>query len=383
MSNDVFWRNRIGEVTIRCEDISFRIRLCPALGGLVACMPMLKKTLLRHHGVVESIAAPAPAVTRSGGSAGGGTKLDAGVNGMQTLGGSFAPTVGYRVGSGDNLRFNIFSETGMSDFPAGVDNAGYVRPSIGKVVRVGGKTTRAIQGEIKKASVPHFTNPWVKVELVATDSVPLYFLGESREPSMRDMKGATDVLDATALAGGLGKDVYLPRARLLRDVRVCTVDLNVLLRNEAYEQNVWMKPEDVPFAPLKEGMLVHALGAVTCQQSVTFGSKGRTLLQVLSMAGGAAKRDPHHTHRLAKARRADRNGCHADVVRAWSGFPDGAGQRGLCAAHGLGRLERGDWRDPVQPAGDRWSRDVADADRNPRLKLNSRKSGQNAAFSTV
>lgn len=383
MSNDVIWQNRIGEVTIRCEDISFRIELCLALGGPVAYMPMLKKTMLRHNNVVKSIAAPAPVVARSGGPAGSETKLDSGVNGMQTSGRSFAPTVGYRVGSGGNLRLNIFSETGMSDFPAGVDNAGYVRPSIVKVVRVGGKTNRAIQGEIKKASVPHFTNPWVKVELIDTDSAPLYFLGDFREPNMRDMKGATNVLDATALAGGLGKDVYLPRAQQLRDVQVCTVDLNVLLRNGAYEQNVRMKPEDVPFAPLKEGMLVHALGAVTCPQSVTFGSKGRTLLQVLSMAGGAAKRDPHHTHRLAKARRADRNGCHADVVRAWSGFPDGAGQRGLCAAHGLGRLERGDWPDPVQPAGDRRSGDVADADLNPQMKLNSRKSRQNAAFSAV
>jgi polysaccharide export outer membrane protein len=190
------------------------------------------------------------------------------------------------VGPGDNLRFNIFGETGMSDLTARVDDAGYVQLPIVELVRVGGKTTRAIQGELKEAYAPHFINPWVTVELVSAESAPLYFLGEFREPGVRYMKGATNVLEAVALAGGLGKDAYLPGARLLRDDRICTVDLNALLRNGAFEQNVWMKPRDVLFAPLKEDMSVYALGAVARPQAIAFGSEGRTLLQVLSMAGG-------------------------------------------------------------------------------------------------
>jgi polysaccharide export outer membrane protein len=174
----------------------------------------------------------------------------------------------------------------MSDLTARVDDAGYVQLPIVELVRVGGKTTRAIQGELKEAYAPHFINPWVTVELVNAESAPLYFLGEFREPGVRYMKGATNVLEAVALAGGLGKDAYLPGARLLRDDRICTVDLDALLRNGAFEQNVWMKPRDVLFAPLKEDMSVYALGAVARPQAIAFGSEGRTLLQVLSMAGG-------------------------------------------------------------------------------------------------
>jgi len=273
-------------MVIRRARLSHWIAICLTLGGLAACTPMLDKTQLRHDGVVERVAVSAPAVARSGGPSCGGTKLAAGVKGAQTSDTGFTPTVGYRVGPGDNLRFNIFGETGMSDLTARVDDAGYVQVPMVELVRVGGKTTRAIQAELKEAYAPHFINPWVTVELIEAESAPLYFLGEFREPGVRYMKGATNVLEAVALAGGLGKDAYLPGARLLRDDRICTVDLNALLRNGAFEQNVWMKPRDVLFAPLKEDMSVYALGAVGRPQAIAFGSDGRSLLQVLSMAGG-------------------------------------------------------------------------------------------------
>ncbi len=271
---------------IRRASLSLWIGFCLTLGGLTACTPVLDKTQLRHDGVVERVAVSAPAVTRSGGPSCGGTKLAAGVKGAQNSDAGFTPTVGYRVGPGDNLRFNIFGETGMSDLTARVDDAGYVQLPMVELVRVGGKTTRAVQAELKEAYAPHFINPWVTVELIEAESAPLYFLGEFREPGVRYMKGATNVLEAVALAGGLGNEAYLPGARLLRDDRICTVDLNALLRNGAFEQNVWMKPRDVLFAPLKEDMSVYALGAVARPQAIAFGSDGRSLLQVLSIAGG-------------------------------------------------------------------------------------------------
>jgi polysaccharide export outer membrane protein len=284
--NEALWKKRIEDMIIRRARLSHWISLCLTLGGLAACTPILDKTQLRHDEVVERVAVSAPAVARSGGPSCGGTILAAGVKGAQTSDAGFTPTVGYRVGPGDNLRFNIFGETGMSDLMARVDDAGYVQLPMVELVRVGGKTTRAIQGELKEAYAPHFINPWVTVELGTAESAPLYFLGEFREPGVRYMKGATNVLEAVALAGGLGKDAYLPGARLLRDDRICTVDLNALLRNGAFEQNVWMKPRDVLFAPLKEDMSVYALGAVTQPQAIAFGSDGRSLLQVLSIAGG-------------------------------------------------------------------------------------------------
>ncbi|CAN1549634.1 Wza Periplasmic protein involved in polysaccharide export, contains SLBB domain of b-grasp fold [Paracoccaceae bacterium] len=272
------------------EGLSLRIGRCGwalALTALLAaCTPSLDRTTLQHDGVVERMAVSAPAVARSGAPFCGDTRLAAGVKGGSGAGAEFTPTVGYHVGPGDNLKFNIFGEPGLTDLTARVDDVGYVQLPIVELVRVGGKTTREIQAELKDAYSAHFINPWITVELIGAESAPLYFLGEFREPGVRYMKGATNVLEAVALAGGLGPDAYLPGARLLRDNRICTVDLNALLRNGAFEQNVWMKPRDVLFAPLKEDMSVYALGAVASPQAVAFGAEGRTLLQVLSIAGG-------------------------------------------------------------------------------------------------
>lgn len=248
---------------------------------LSACTPSIDSGRLVSDGVVERMAVSAPAVARSGGPACGGSRL---TTGQRSAGPP--PGGGYRIGPGDNLRFNVFGEAGLTDITARVDDAGFVQLPIVELVDVAGKTTRDIQSELKDAYSAHFVEPWVTVELVDAESAPIYFLGEFREPGVRYMKGATNVLEAVALAGGLNSDAYLPGARLLRDDRICTVDLNALLRNGDFAQNVWIRPRDVIFAPRKEDMSVYVLGAVGRPQAVAFGTEGRTLMQVLTIAGG-------------------------------------------------------------------------------------------------
>jgi len=274
----------MGRLVRRDTGLSVWIGALAALVVLLtvaACTPTLDSGRLVSDGVVERMAVSAPAVARSGGPACGGARLAAG----QRSAGP-PPEGGYRIGPGDNLKFNIFGEEGLSDITARVDDAGFVQLPIVELVEVQGKTTRDIQSELKEAYRAHFVEPWVTVELVDAESAPIYFLGEFREPGVRYMKGATNVLEAVALAGGLSGDAYLPGARLLRNDRICTVDLNALLRNGDFAQNVWIRPRDVIFAPRKEDMSVYVLGAVGRPQAVAFGTEGRTLMQVLTMAGG-------------------------------------------------------------------------------------------------
>jgi polysaccharide biosynthesis/export protein len=252
-----------------------------AIVVLAGCTPPLDRARLQQDGVVERMFVSAPATARGTGPRCGRTALPPGRKEDGPARG-----VSYVVGPGDNLRFNIFGEEGMSDITARVDDAGFVQLPIIELVQVGGRSTRDIQAELKDAYSTAFIDPWVTVELMEAESAPIYFLGEFREPGVRYMSGATNVLEAIALAGGLEEDAYLPGARLLRGDHTCTVDLNALLRNGAFDQNVWIRPHDVIFAPRKEDMSVYVLGAVGSPQAVAFGGDGRTLLQVLSMAGG-------------------------------------------------------------------------------------------------
>ncbi|WP_186766445.1 polysaccharide biosynthesis/export family protein [Phaeobacter marinintestinus] len=200
-----------------------------------------------------------------------------------------APQHSYRVGPGDDLKFNIFGEDGMSDIVARVDGAGYVQLPIVELVQVRGMTTRQIQRELKTAYEENFVKPWVTVELVNAESNPIYFLGEFKSSGVQYLEQPRTLLEALALGGGLTPDAYLPGARLLRNNQVCIVDLHGLLKEGRFEYNVYVNGGDVLFAPRKEDMQVYVLGAVEKPQSVPFGAEGRTLLEALSMAQGPIK----------------------------------------------------------------------------------------------
>lgn len=264
-------------------------RVAALLLVLGACIPQVPSDLPRiagpqTAGVIERVSVSAAPTALAHTPICGGAKLATSLKSSSK--GGYAPPGGYLIGPGDNLKFNIFGEAGMTDITARVDDAGYVQLPMVELVKVSGKTTRDIQGQLKEAYKADLLNPWVTVELVEAQSAPMYFLGEFNQSGVKYMNGATDILQALALAGGLSPDAYLPGARLLRDNHVCTVDLNALLRNGDFSQNVWIKPRDVIFAPRKEDMSVYVLGAVGSPQSVAYGADGRTLLQVLSMAGG-------------------------------------------------------------------------------------------------
>jgi len=265
------------------------VLLLAVLFALTACVPQVPANLPRTAGpetagVVARIAVTAAGTELAHVPVCGGARLATSLQSGSR--GGYAPPGSYLVGPGDNLKFNIFGEAGMTDITARVDDAGFVQLPMVELVKVRGSTTRDIQAQLKEAYAAFMIAPWITVELVQAQSAPMYFLGEFNQSGVIYMNGATDILQALALAGGLTAEAYLPGARLLRDNHVCTVDLNALLRNGDFSQNVWIKPRDVIFAPRKEDMSVYVLGAVGAPQSIAYGAEGRTLLQALTMAGG-------------------------------------------------------------------------------------------------
>lgn len=252
-----------------------------ALACLVAgCSPVGVTAPLGSGGVVERRLVTAPLAAAGRGPTCGDQQLD-----RSTVSAS-GSVPGYRVGSGDRLRLNIFGEAGMNDISAGVDADGYIQLPMVEAVRVSGLTTREIMARLKDEYAAFFIDPWVTVELETAESASLFFLGEFRTPGVRYMNGATSLIEALALAGGLEEDAFLPGARLLRDNRICTVDLDALLRQGDFSQNVWMRAGDAIYAPRREDMSVYVIGSVAAPQAVPFGATGRTLLEAIAIAGG-------------------------------------------------------------------------------------------------
>ncbi len=252
---------------------------------LVGCEAPLDSDLLYNDGVVSRMVVNGNTPGGFDGPSCGGTLAKYGGKGDHFVRASGTPAQSYKVGPGDDLRFNIFGENGMRDVVARVDAEGYVQLPIIEAQRVSGMTTRSIQRHLQEAYKVEFKEPWVTVELAKAESQPIYFLGEFREPGVKYLEFATELIEALAMAKGLEADAYLPGARLIRRTHVCTVDLSALLTNGDFRQNVWMEPGDILFAPSREDMRVYVLGAVESPQAVAFGAKGRTLLEALSIAG--------------------------------------------------------------------------------------------------
>ena len=196
---------------------------------------------------------------------------------------------GYRIGSGANLRFNIFNEAGLEDIEARVDDAGYIQLPVVELVHVAGITTRELQIELKQRFSDHFVGHWITVELIEPKSEPVYFLGEFRTPGPVYLSRETNLVEGLALVGGMEVDAYLPGARLLRNNQICTVDIYGLLKAGKFDQNIQLRGQDVIYAPSRDDMSVYVLGNVAGGRAVPFGATGLTAMEAISKAGGFAR----------------------------------------------------------------------------------------------
>lgn len=250
-----------------------------AIFALVACSDVpLDETKLKQDGPIQRMHVTSPNFNKSKNFSCGSTSY------------TYSKSAGgYRVGSGDNLRFNIFNETGLENVEARVDDAGYIQLPILELVHVAGLTTRELQMDLKERFSEHFVDHWVTVELIEPKSEPVYFLGEFREPGPVYLSGETDLVEGLALVGGLEEDAYLPGARLLRNNEICEVDIYGLLKSGKFDQNIKLKSHDVIYAPSRDDMSVFVLGSVAGGRAVPFGTNGRTVMEAISMAGGFAR----------------------------------------------------------------------------------------------
>lgn len=163
-------------------------------------------------------------------------------SGFATLNGAVAQDgrVEYRLGSGDEVRVNVFGHEDLSgDFT--VDGGGNVAlPLIGNVA-AGGKTLRQFERNIIAALKPDYLkNPRVSADVL--NYRPFYIIGEVKKPGSYPYVNGMTVVNAVALAGG-----YTYRAR---ENRLLIVRGNDTTRaKEAANHDTAVLPGDVIEVP--------------------------------------------------------------------------------------------------------------------------------------
>ena len=126
-----------------------------------------------------------------------------------------ADTSGYRLGSGDKIRVQVFGHEDLGGEFA-VDGSGNISLPMIRSVKAEGLTVSELEDEIENKLKPEYLlNPRVSVEVL--NYRPFYIHGEVNQPGEYPYADGMTVIKAVALAGG-----YTYRARQSK-VRITSV----------------------------------------------------------------------------------------------------------------------------------------------------------------
>jgi polysaccharide export outer membrane protein len=138
-----------------------------------------------------------------------------------TAGGNAATTttnVGadYRLGSGDKIRIEVYKEPQLSQSLQIRPDGKITMPLIGDLTATG-LTPVQLRDQIGTALKDYVNNPVVTVMVVEALASAVYVMGEVNKPGTVALAGPTTVLQALAMAGGLGQWAKGSRIKILRN----------------------------------------------------------------------------------------------------------------------------------------------------------------------
>jgi polysaccharide export outer membrane protein len=153
----------------------------------------------------------------------------------------------YRIGISDKLRVSVWREEDVS-LPVIVRPDGKITvPLVGDVLAAG-RTATDITQEIAQALKKYIKEPIVTVIVEEINSNTIYVIGEVNRQGAIELQQRTRFLQAIAMAGGLTEFADKSRVVLLREENgrevVRELDFKKLIRGEAPEENVYLRPGD-------------------------------------------------------------------------------------------------------------------------------------------
>lgn len=158
-----------------------------------------------------------------------------------------------------------------------------VFPFIGKI-QVSGKTPTQIESLIVEKLKGKANQPQVIVRIASNLSSTVTVVGEVKQSTRMPLtpKGER-ILDAIALAGGVGQPVNKMTVQVARNGKIQSLPLETVIRDP--KQNIVLQPDDVVtvyYQPLS----FTVLGATGKNDEITFEATGITLSQAFGRVGG-------------------------------------------------------------------------------------------------
>jgi polysaccharide export outer membrane protein len=159
----------------------------------------------------------------------------------------------YVIGPGDVLQVSVWKNETLSRIVP-------VRPD-GKIsmpllhdITASGLTAMQLRDKIARALAEFLPNPEVSVSVNEVRSMHVSVLGEVQKPGVLELRGATTILEAIAMAGGFRDFASPSKIVVLRNepngkTQRIRFNYNRAVSNAAEEQNITLKSGDVVVVP--------------------------------------------------------------------------------------------------------------------------------------
>jgi protein involved in polysaccharide export with SLBB domain len=159
----------------------------------------------------------------------------------------------YEVESGDVIEID-FPYTPEFNQTVTVNPDGYISLRNAGGIHIGGDTVPQIEADIKKAYANILRNPEVSITLKQFQNPYFLALGQVNHPGKYDLRGATTVAEAVAMAGGFtpqGKrnDIILFRRVSDNWVSATKVNLKHMLTSKNLAEDLQLHPGDMIYVP--------------------------------------------------------------------------------------------------------------------------------------
>lgn len=142
----------------------------------------------------------------------------------------------YVIGPLDTIDITVFNEPEISSKGVPVDASGSLAlPLIGRV-RAAGMTATSLADGLRDKYGRYYVDPQVTVIVTSSVSQRVTVQGQVKEPGIYDVRGATTLLDAIALASGESEDAALREVLVIRNIQgermAALFDLNRIRRGD-------------------------------------------------------------------------------------------------------------------------------------------------------
>lgn len=221
------------------------------------------------------------------------------------------PTAPYRIAPYDELDISVYDLPDLSKVQSVRPDGEVSFPLVGEI-HAAGLTPEELRMQIVGKLSPFLDSPEVTVIVSSFKNRKVSILGEVNKPGVYDLEFSAKLLDLLALAEGVLPTADLRFSTVLRDGKPLPVNLEKLLRQSDFSQNISLQPNDTVLVSDSRTRRVLVMGEVANPTVIPL-THDITVLESIALANGLKRGAQKHSVAVIRGGFAQPNVLSVDV----------------------------------------------------------------------